>query len=196
MRTLVFLALLSLAPPQAPELVNLSPVLLLDGEVNDSSVEPLITFFNQAAKDHTPTAVLEIESGGGSVSAGYTLVEAMQNARTAGVHITCITSHAASMAATIFEAGCDTRRMRVRGNLMFHEAAYTLLLSTPGERLTRTHLLELAANVGADDDKIAKWVAPRLGMTPADFLAWIAGEDRYVMASEALAKGYVDELVP
>jgi ATP-dependent protease ClpP protease subunit len=184
----IALAILSTSP-------TLTPILSLSGEINTRSVGPLVAFFQDAGKRRLPRVVLEIDSMGGMDDAGFTLILAMNYARANDVHITCIAQHAYSMAAIVFEAACDTRKLHLDGSLLFHEGAYLILGSEPGARLTKTFLAALADQLNDDDLHMAKLVAPRMGISAEDYMAWIAGHDRYVDAPEALVKGYIDELI-
>jgi ATP-dependent protease ClpP protease subunit len=177
-----------------PLLAALPPLLMLHGEITARSVDPLVTFFNAAAA--TSAITLDLDSEGGFDIPGFALLDAMNAARARGVRITCIARQSASMAAIVYEGGCDVRKMHADGSLLFHEAAYTLLVSMPGNRLTETRLAALHASLHVDDAREADLIAARLHMTPTQYLAWVAGEDRELTAKQALSAGYIDEVIP
>lgn len=180
------------ATPVAP--TSVAPILVLSGEVSTASVAPLARFLHDAGARKTPDVTLFIDSPGGENRAGNVLIAAMLEARAAGVRITCVVDNAASMAAIIFEAGCDVRKLRLDGYLLFHETAYAELATGGGIRLTNTVLRLLADGLARVDAATAARIAPRMGMTPDVYLAWIAGADRTVSAPDALARGMIDEI--
>jgi ATP-dependent protease ClpP protease subunit len=191
MRILVLALAFAVIPPSP--VVSTNPAI--NGEINDKSVGPVVALFEQATKDHTKEVVLEIDSPGGYNDAGFQLIDAMQKAQKAGVRIVCIANHAYSMAAIVFEGACTQRHLKKNGELIFHEAAFFMLLPG-GSRLTKTALRELADDLQADDNRAAELIAPHMGMTPKAYLDWIAGEDRSISPLEAMVKGFVDELTP
>lgn len=172
----------------------LTPIVVLDGEVEDKTTAPLVAFMANAAAYHIPTVVLFIDSPGGEDAAGFALVDSMRAAQKAGVEIVCMAEHAASMAAVIFEA-CSVRKMHVGGQIMFHESAYGMLIGTPGARLTKTALAAFILELARDDEREASIVAPRVHMTIKQYMDWTAGQDRYLGAAEALSRGFIDGIV-
>ncbi len=184
------LALLALAVVS-----QVTPSLSLNTEVTDSSVAPLIAVFQEAAKKHTPALTLQVNSPGGLKSAGYDLIDAMLAAEAAGTQVTCVVQEADSMAALMVEGACSRRVMHRKGQLLFHETAYDFLISTAKHRLTKEKLRSLLATLEQEDARDAALVAPHMHMTPAEYAAWVADQDRTVDAATALAKGWVDEVI-
>jgi ATP-dependent protease ClpP protease subunit len=167
-----------------------TPPLELKGPVTEKSVTPLIKAFEQAKKSHTKAVRLEINSPGGLNDAGYKLIDAMRSAHASGTVITCNVYRAYSMAAIIFEAACDVRHIRLDGQLMFHESGYLFI----PEYMTKTKLRELADDLQKADQKTADTIAERMGMTPAQYMAFIAGKEQWVNGLEAMVRGFADEL--
>jgi ATP-dependent protease ClpP protease subunit len=94
--------------------------LVLNTEIDDNTVAPIISKIYSSNKKEL---VLYINSPGGSIESGNSLINAMKSS---GKHITCISEFSASMAAAILEVGCDTRIAMSNSVLMFHEASYSL----------------------------------------------------------------------
>ena len=98
-----------------PVIVDGFKKLMLTSEVTDGSVAPLI----KELSDNTGLSgyILEINSPGGSVDAGFLLSKAIENA---GVPVYCfVDGDGASMAFYILQS-CTTRAMTKRSVLMVH----------------------------------------------------------------------------
>ncbi len=175
---------------------HVTPLVTLDKEINDSSVAPLIAVFQAAIVSHTPDITMAISSPGGYKSAGYDLIKVMLAAEAGGTKVTCVVQEADSMAALLVESACTRRVMHREGKLLFHETAYGFLLPDITGRLTKERLRELADSLERDDMQDAELVAPHMHMTPAEYAKWVAGQDRWVDAPTALARGWVDEIIP
>lgn len=132
---------------------------------------------------------LSIYSPGGSVFAGFVMMDAMREARADGVEITAkVSGYAASMGGIILQAA-TTRLLGKESYLMLHEVAtgmfggYKLSELTDekelSERLTRQSM---------------KWYADRSDgkHTVDDLMAKIKKTDWWVNAEEALEAGFVD----
>lgn len=170
-----------------------TPVLTLNGEINHQTVAPLVRFFVDGAKRHTPAATLYIDSHGGMNEAGYTLIRAMLTAEEGGMDVTCVAQEADSMAAVLFETACSHRVIKADGHLMFHETR--IPVQNP-DMLTREQLLAWAAALSEANELVAKLVSGRMHMSPEEYLKWIAGTERWVDASTALTRGWADEVMP
>lgn len=175
---------------------QVTPLVTLDKEINDATVKPLIAVFQEAVRAHTPAITLAISSPGGYKSAGYDLIKVMLAAEAGGTKVTCVVQEADSMAALLVEGACTRRVMHREGRLLFHETAYGFLLSSMDDRLTKERLRELADSLERDDMQDAELVAPHMHMTPAEYAKWVAGQDRWVDAPTALARGWIDEIIP
>ncbi len=174
---------------------QVTPLVTLDKEINDATVRPLIAVFDSAVRNHTPAITLVITSPGGYKAAGYNLIKSMLAAETGGTQVTCVVQEADSMAALLVEGACTRRVMHRNGKLLFHETAYGFLISDETGRLTKERLRELADSLERDDHQDAELVAAHMHMTPAEFSKWTAGQDRWVDAPTALARGWIDEVI-
>ncbi len=175
---------------------QVTPLVTLDKEINEATVKPLVAVFQEAVRAHTPAVTLVISSPGGYKSAGYDLIKVMLAAGAGGTQVTCVVQEADSMAALLVEGACSRRVMHRDGKLMFHETAYGFLLSGLGDRLTKERLRVLADDLEREDAQDAELVAPHMHMTPTEYAKWVAGEDRWVDAPTALARGWIDEVIP
>lgn len=101
--------LMSLATAPAP-----APHLQLQTEITAETVAPLVEALGSA----TGRVVLEINSPGGEVDAGWTLARAIERSP---AHVVCVVDgEADSMAAVVLQS-CQERLMTERSVLMFHE---------------------------------------------------------------------------
>lgn len=107
--------------PPKPELAvgeHYFPVHKLTEEVSDEIVDKLIRRIDWALEDKAEGMVLEINSPGGSVDAGFRLVKKMEESK---LPIYCVVDNeAASMAMYILQA-CTDRAMTDRATVMWHE---------------------------------------------------------------------------
>lgn len=105
------------APPKAIQ-KQLVMLAYLETEVSDVSVQPVIDTIVKA-DDIGNRVVIEINTGGGEIEAGFRLVKAIERAKRP---VTCIVDGSAdSMGSYIFES-CARRVMTKRSILMIHEA--------------------------------------------------------------------------
>jgi len=135
--------------------LNPSNLLMLRDEVSDESVTPLIL---QLMSMRDRQVVLYINSPGGSIIAGFQLINAM---KASGKRITCVAEFAASMAFSILQA-CDVRFVVPGVIIMQHQASSALKGSLTEMRTQLTLTEKLADKLNRDD-------ASRLGMPVADF---------------------------
>ena len=94
------------------------PHLMLDDEINGSTVDKLIGEINQANTDHASSILIEIDSPGGSVMDGMRLQKVIERSEAPVVCV--IDGMAASMAFSV-EQSCSVRAMTSRSFLMMHE---------------------------------------------------------------------------
>ena len=140
-----------------------------------------------AAEAKEPSIVVDIDSPGGSVGTMLRIMGQMKAARAGGMKIHCrVDGMAASAAAVIFETSCDVREMTSDSALLFHEPSISEAGGKEGD-LRRT-----ADSLADTNKRMAILVAPRLHMTAAQYMAWIADRDRWLSADEALAMGASD----
>lgn len=184
------------SPPVRASTDNVRQLELKD-EVSALSVMPLMFGLQAAIENHEKLVHIDIDSPGGYVSAGMRVLYAMRLAKEAGITIECRIvddGMAASMAAIIFEVGCNSRQMAPSASLMFHEPAMGFEGGKEGD-------FQRAANDLADLNKrMAIQIAARLRhedgtrWTAAEYVAWIKDRNRWVDATEAVAMGAADSV--
>lgn len=92
--------------------------LRISDEINDESVTPIIDGLENAPHAKGDAVVIEIDSPGGEVEAGFKLVKAIEHYP---AKVICVVDgEADSMASYIFVA-CDVRAMTRRSILMIHQ---------------------------------------------------------------------------
>ena len=92
--------------------------LALNDEVNEESVTPILEGLENAPHKKDDRVVIEINSPGGEVDAGFKLVKAIE--RFPAKVVCIVDGEADSMASYIFVA-CDVRVMTKRSTLMIHQ---------------------------------------------------------------------------
>lgn len=140
------------------------------------------------AKKHEVT--LRISSPGGDGIATLLFIDKINDAKSRQhAHITCVGSvMVASAAAILFESPvCDSRVAEVATVFLWHEVQ-------SGAQGKPDHIEDELILLRALDRGIAEMIGPRMGMTADQYLAWIKNHDRWLVASEAKQRGYVDRL--
>lgn len=135
---------------------------------------------------------LRISSPGGDGIAMFLFIDqvldmkARQHAK-----VTCVASiMAASAAAILLESPvCDRRAMTDATILLFHGVRSGARGKT-GDIDDELHLLK------GLDRMVANMIAPRMGMTPDAYLAWIDRRDQWLTSDEARERRAVDEILP
>lgn len=132
-----------------------------------------------------------INSGGGSVGAGFAMMEMMSKMkRDYGVRFeTVITGYAYSMGAVVFQAG-DYRRMGPFSTMMLHGSSWTV--SGEEQRVFK----DLARLARLYRELVGELFAARTGRYDARW--WTryiySGRDKFLSARECLELGLVDEV--
>lgn len=130
--------------------------------ITDSLIEAVAKPIHKI-KDNAVVYVL-INSPGGSVSSGLTVMDAMSVAQDRGIRFKCLTGvMAASMAFAIL-AQCDERYTLPGTRLMFHP------ISTSGRERTRVLVVTKAAVVEVED-RLMRFLQKALGMAWKEFEA-------------------------
>jgi len=135
---------------------------------------------------------LRISSPGGETFATLLTIDKIEDMKArqhSRVH--CVGSvMVASAAAILLESPvCDDRTITDDTLLLFHQVS-------GGTRGKAQDMEEEAHTARLIDAAIANMVAPRLGMTPKQYLAWIEGRDVIIGSDEALLIGAVDAVIP
>lgn len=122
MRNLLVGALLLLTPHVALASPSMDPArtIVIAGPITGSIVGPVLTTLDKLATDKTKPVDLVISSPGGSIVAGYLIVDRMDALRAEGVHFRCVVrSVAASMAFQLL-LHCDERYSTPHAFLLWH----------------------------------------------------------------------------
>lgn len=141
--------------------------------------------------DGKKDVTLRISSPGGNGFATLLFIDQIQDMKARNhARIHCVASlMAASAAAILLESPvCDTRAMTDATILLFHGVRSQAGGKT-GEIEDELKLLK------GLDLMVANMIAPRMRMTPAEYLAWIDRHDQWLTADEALARSAVDEVL-
>lgn len=159
-------------------------------DVAEASVRPVIDFIREANLRQVVAIVLEINSDGGDVDAGFLLARAIENS---SAPVVCIVDgEAMSMAFYILQS-CDSRLMTFRSALMTHEVR--LAGETPRLRSAATIQNELSA-VRVFSRAFAEHVSRRMKMTYSEYNAHVRnGQDWYLNHEQAVKSNAVDKVV-
>lgn len=161
---------------------------LANTEVNDKTVKDMIARIEQANAAAVDYIVLELNTPGGSVSAGRELVRQIEMSP---APVICVADgEAASMGFYILQ-GCDYRLMTSRSYLMVHEPGLSMIYS--GQQ---TQWRNLAEDMKATSEAMLYHEAARLKISRSE-LSWrIAhGQSWYMNVDEAKRVGAVDAAV-
>ena len=132
-----------------------------------------------------------IHSRGGSVSEGWAIIDKL---RATGKTISAtIDGTCASMAVTLYLAA-SIRKAHEHAVIHIHNP-YIPGESLMCEKLNASTLAGMATDMSAESDKMAAWYAERTGTDIATIKA-IMDEDRDMAMDEAVALGFVQEILP
>ena len=132
-----------------------------------------------------------IHSRGGSVSEGWAIIDKL---RATGKTISAtIDGTCASMAVTLYLAA-SIRKAHEHAVIHIH-TPYIPGESLMCEKLNASTLAGMATDMSAESDKMAAWYAERTGTDIATIKA-IMDEDRDMAMDEAVALGFVQEVLP
>jgi len=176
--------LLTVVPADGGE--QLPMLASLESEVDDDSVQAVIDVIEKANEINN-RVILEINSDGGDVEAGFKLAKAIERAKKP---VTCVVDgNAYSMGSYVFEA-CGHRVMTKRSVLMIHETG----MQASGHE---TDLLDAAAWMAATSRAVFEHYAHHIpGLTASDIIAKTSG-GRCIWLGwhEAKKLGAVDSVV-
>ena len=164
-------------------------IILLNGGVNDDSAGVIIAQLLFLSNDDPKTDIqFYINSPGGSVSAGFGIVDTMRHLR-CDVATTCI-GMAASMGAVLLSAGTQGKRACLpNAQVMLHQPLIGGVLQGPATDLgiEAAHMLRLR-------DRLYKMMANYTGKTPEqihrDF-----DRNKWLFAEEAVDYGCADRVL-
>lgn len=156
-------------------------MLNLIGDVTDESVTPLILAIGAQGVDGF---ILEINSGGGSVDAGFALVKAMENSM-APIH--CIVDGEAQSMAFYILQSCTTRSMTKRSFLMIHNPSVYGRMG--GNALT---FQELAERLLALQNAMMEQYLAKMNITKKELQDKILTKNWYLGWEEASSTNAID----
>jgi ATP-dependent Clp protease protease subunit len=164
-------------------------IILLGGPVTDESASAIIAQLLFLSNDDPKTDIqFYINSPGGSVSAGFGIIDTMKFLR-CDVATTCI-GMAASMGACLLAAGTKGKR-QVLGNsqVMLHQPLIGGVLQGPATDLgiEAAHMLRLR-------DRLYKLMAGYTGKTP-ELIHRDFDRNKWLFAEEAVEYGVADKIM-
>jgi ATP-dependent protease ClpP protease subunit len=212
LRVLMLLAIVSIpthgysAPPSptsTPEVFQVKPLggftchrrpcvvmMRFEETVTSESVERVTDMISAANAVRADNIVLEIDTVGGRVDAGFKLVKAIENSR---APVTCVVDYQAYSMGFYILQGCHERVMTRRAVLMAHEVRDGQV----NENVIFADRYEsLAAHLRALSRAYAEHCSRRMGMTVADYLTHVGGAKDWFMGHEDAIKYHaVDRVV-
>lgn len=164
-------------------------VVYLSGEVSDEMVAyGRDKLYKIMKRSPGCDIVVDINSGGGSVFAGLDLFGVIREASKRGHKVTTIASgFTASMGGVLLQAG-DVRQIREDSHLHLHEA----LAGGQGNASDLTDVAELLTRLTR---QMVEIYARRSILTADAIHDRIKRQDWWLSAEEALAVGFVDEII-
>jgi ATP-dependent protease ClpP protease subunit len=163
------------------------PVIYFDEDVDDRTVKAAIDEIDKANKNKATAIVLELDSEGGSVSAGKKLSKAIERSK-APVHCV-VDGDAMSMGYYILQS-CNTRTMTDESTLMIHG------VSLSGNFGGKDYQWRSIANfLTADDHAACVHEARRMALTADQLCEKVAYTEWYLEPDEALKVKAVDAVV-
>jgi ATP-dependent Clp protease protease subunit len=163
-------------------------IILLNGPVTDDSAGAIIAQLLFLSNDDPKVDIqFYINSPGGSVSAGFGIVDTMKHLR-CDVATTCI-GMAASMGAVLLSAGTKGKRSCLpNSQVMLHQPLIGGVLQGPATDLgiEAQHMLRLR-------DRLYKLMADYTGKTP-EIIHRDFDRNKWLFAEEAVAYGCADKV--
>jgi ATP-dependent protease ClpP protease subunit len=165
------------------------PKIKFDVAVDDDVVQHTINIIDEVTKAGAKAIIIEINTPGGSVDAGFRLSKVIEDSP---VPVVCVVDgEAASMGMYILQS-CHKRLMTKRSSLMIHEAAIGAEEFYGHEVKWRS----IADRLSALNRAIVEHISKRMNVPPSKMLAKISGGYQWWMNhKEALATKAVDSVV-
>lgn len=159
------------------------------GNFEESEIVPAAQALMTQVADGERQVFFRIDSFGGSVWLGLKFIQLVDEARKAGVRVSCVVDgKAMSMGFVFLQAACDDRWMTRHSVLLAHQGSS----AAAG---TAEELREAADILDSINTALAATCAERMGMSVQSFLARIS-KRAWVMASPAALRAHaVDGLV-
>ncbi len=113
--------------------INTKRLVIMNGVVDGTTVLPATQKINALLKEGTAPIYMYINSPGGSVFAGYYLINQMEKAQGLGVKFICVVDNMAASMAFQLLAHCDSRYAMKSSILLWHpvRVAVFMALITP-----------------------------------------------------------------
>lgn len=138
-----------------------------------------------AKLNHAEVIVVEINSRGGEMEAGFRISKAIERSP---VHVVCVVDGVAMSMANYILQSCDERLMTKRSVLMLHLPA----VQAEGQE---DDLSDAVAGLHAAGEAACQHLARRMTLTPEELLTKIEHRSWYLNAPEALQVKAVDLIV-
>lgn len=171
-----------------PEKGNWIGVIRFDTQVDDASVNATIELINQAEAIGLQGLIIEFNTPGGSVDAGFKLAKRMEDMK---IGLACtVDPMAASMGAYLLQS-CPTRIMTKRGIVMFHQPSVGGLIRGNADTFA-----DISRMMRALERSLAEHMIRRTTFTMEEFQARTArGGEIWMLWQEALDRKVVDYVV-
>jgi len=138
-------------------------VVKLIGEVSGDSLTLAQEIDKLSLISNKPIDFL-INSPGGAVGPGMTVVDSMRQAQKRGVRFRCVTGVLAASMAFIILAECDERYTLPNARLLFHPIS----ISTNGARVGE--LLTVLKQIVEQEERVKSRLQSQMGMSTKDFI--------------------------
>ena len=179
MRYVLLLSVLASAPGPKRD-------VQIHGFIDDSTYKLV---HKQATSPGISELDVYIDSPGGRLDAADDIIGDINVLRAAGVKVRCVVLNKAMSAAAMILETCSERVARPGSEIMFHEP--TAMVSG---QMTIRGAKSLAQSLIESLDDMIKIVAPRAGLTPAQFGAMIDGTELRLSAEDALRLHFIDSV--
>lgn len=132
---------------------------------------------------------IRINSYGGDAVVGMVIHNRLRELSRGGMKLTAIVDAVAMSAASVIMAACDTVQINPTGLVMIHRAAAFLYGWYNADDLQEQHDAMVAY-----DDALAEAYVRKTGMSKEEIIGMM-GETTYLTGTEAVEKGFADELI-
>ncbi len=159
--------------------------------VTSESVEKLEKFMAAAVEAKADGVMLEINTPGGSLSAGHEMSRIIEHSP---LTVACVVDGKAYSMGMYILQSCDIRVMTKRSTLMVHQVS--IMVRGDGTRLTQSGIDEIRVQIVATTRGYIEWVAHRMKLSVADVLKKVDnGGEWFLNWEEAVKVGAVDRAI-